>query len=158
MKVILTGLLISVLLAKIAVANELPADKYLSQLLKAHDFKCALKSGYQVKFDGDSIEEGVSKFASKPEESVINIVQLNIKEGSALLVGNSGSSPLELLVGESGLTFLEKTDSGNVNLYKIFSNKYERKFFFVNSRHPQLSSVKAVSMPSQYYGSCEVLN
>ena len=134
------------------------SEQALQELIKAKDFKCMLKSGYQVKFDGSSVDGRESEFSSNPEDSTINFAQLDLIKGTALLVGNAGSSPLEVFVGETGLTFLEKTDNGNIVVYKIFANKYDRKYFFVNSRHPQISAAITISLPSQYYGSCKITN
>lgn len=95
-------------------------------------------------------------WSSDPKDSMMTIDSINIKEGTARLIGNAGAEDLIVLISSSGLNFIERTPSGNINLTTIFSTKIKgtNKYPVVESRHIGTSWTP---MPSQYYGEAEIL-
>ena len=69
----------------------------------------------------------------------------------------SGATDVRIVVANStGLTFAEVTDSGNANFTTVFaaySASGSDRFVVVTSRHQDILG----PFPSQYHGTCEIL-
>ncbi|SMX25241.1 hypothetical protein [Boseongicola aestuarii] len=83
---------------------------------------------------------------SKAEDFVLNFTFDTITN-DAFLVGNNGVSPVFLVEGEKGITFLEVLSTGAVQTTTIAFDGGA-----VHSRH---SIISGALMPTQYYGFCE---
>jgi len=82
---------------------------------------------------------------------------IDAKAGKARIVGNVGAGDVLVLVTIAGLTFVEQTAFGNVNLTTVFAaydSPSSRRFVAVSSRHQNLNG----PFPSQYHGTCSVLD
>ena len=71
---------------------------------------------------------------------------LNSKTQKAYLLGNAGSSEVQVIPNIDGISFVEITDSGNVMVTAITTSGES-----VHSRNGILSDQL---VPSQYYGKC----
>lgn len=130
----------------------------LDLLLKAKTIRCKIKEGSTTTFNGKetSFEKGL--FSKTPEDNIVTYTNLNLKEGVALVVGNAGSDELAIRMGESGLNFIGFTGSGAMVTATVFSNRESSGgYFYVMSRHTQLSFGETTSMPSQWIGTCKVI-
>ena len=80
---------------------------------------------------------------------------IDLKEGQALMMGNQGTEHLSVILSEAGLTFLEKTASGGLNITTVFANQRPgtERFAAVHSRH---TFIAGHPLPSQYHGTCVV--
>jgi len=72
---------------------------------------------------------------------------IDAKNSAAYLVGNNGSSRVQAVSGDGGITFIEITAGGN-----IMTTTVDSKGVSVHSRHTQ---IEGEVVPSQYYGACE---
>ena len=98
--------------------------------------------------------------ATKTQEFSFQIDAINASEGTARIIGNAGADDLTVLLSSGGLSFLEATPGGNLNLTSVFRPHTDTdRLAAVHSRHianfvpgvPQ-----AQPYVSQNYGYCEV--
>ena len=83
------------------------------------------------------------------------IAAIDLAKGNAQLVGNLGASPLIVIRGSDGISFIERTPSGNMNVTTVYTTKIKAGgFAAVHSRHV---GSPGDPMISQYLGSCEGL-
>ena len=66
--------------------------------------------------------------------------------GEAFIIGNLGLSPVKVLTGTKGITFIEQLDSGAVQSTTVSKSTWKA----VHSRHTFIFDL----FPSQYYGAC----
>ena len=130
----------------------------LSQLLNAKTIRCSIEEGYTSTFDGKkrSFEKGA--FSKKPEDSITTYAKIDLKQGAAIVIGNAGTDDIIVRPGEVGLNFIDFTDVGAMITSTVFSNRYpDGDYFFVTSRHSQLSFGEVTSLPSQCTGKCKII-
>jgi hypothetical protein len=75
--------------------------------------------------------------------------------GKARLIGHAGAEDVVVWASRTGLTFVERTAGGNVNLTTVFARQIEGDFVYVHSRHVLLLGEP---LPSQYHGTCKRLD
>jgi hypothetical protein len=91
---------------------------------------------------------------SDTQEFSFKIDTIDLKKRSARLVGTGGSALVSLLSSAVGVTVIEQTPLGNVNITTVFAfGQQNRTFFAVHSRH--IGDPTAPPTVSQNYGSCE---
>jgi len=80
---------------------------------------------------------------------------IDLKDRSAQMMGNGGRQSVAAIATGSGVTFLESTESGNLNVTTVFAGFAENsdKFLAVHSRH---FFAMGQARPSQYHGTCSV--
>ncbi len=130
----------------------------LSRLLNAKTIRCNIEEGYTSTFDGQkrSFEKGA--FSKNPEDSILTYIKIDLEQGSALVVGNAGTDDIIVRPGATGLNFIDFTNAGAMMTSTIFSNRYpDGGYFFVTSRHSQLSLGDTTSLPSQWIGKCKII-
>lgn len=101
-------------------------------------------TSYTCKFTLEATPNGLSKQA-KPFELRF-VVDTSTKK--AYLIGNAGSSEVEIIPNIDGISFVEITGSGNVMVTAI-----TRSGEAVHSRNGIMFKEL---VPSQYYGSCAI--
>ena len=85
-------------------------------------------------------------------EIVFDLV--NHETGTARLVGNAGTAPVIAISGGGGVSFIEITPIGNVNMTTVYAwRNAEFGFVAVMSRHTTVGGPS----PSQLQGSCRIL-
>jgi hypothetical protein len=100
--------------------------------------------GKTVKVEPDNSHSGTSHFDS-----------IDLQTKTARLIGNAGAGDVSILLGVSGLTFIEQTGAGNFSFTTIFPfyKQNTTEFIAVTSRHMNL--IKYL-LPFQYHGTCKV--
>ena len=77
--------------------------------------------------------------------------------GSArIIVGNIFSGDVLVKMTGAGITFIEESLNGNLSITTVFANvsSVNQRFIAVSSRHLRLMNGP---FPSQYYGTCTIL-
>jgi hypothetical protein len=142
-------LLVGILLAGIAAQVDAEGADTFEQLLRARSMKCLFHDGSLGDFQKGKLE--VKKLR---EEMTIDFDAIDLKAGTARSLGENGASNETVLATPTGLTFIEKTGSGNVVVTTVFATKRtSQDFIAVMSRH---MSMLGTVVPSQYYGTCRV--
>ena len=107
-------------------------------------FAFAETSTYICNYTSYSNQQGNHKVKNKFELTFL----LDNKTGKSYLLGNNGSSEVELFESTDRLAFMEITQSGNVMTTAIDS--------LLNSVHSRNLIIAGKIFPSQYYGKCKV--
>jgi hypothetical protein len=120
--------------------------------LGAKCLKCSFKEGVSTSWHAK--DKGV-KIESNQWKGDTIFDSIDIKQGKARIIGNQGSSDIILIESLSGITFIEKTDIGNMVFITVFPlyKPGTDQFCAVMSRHMNLITE---ALPSQYYGTCRV--
>jgi len=93
------------------------------------------------------------------EEVTSHFDSIDLKKGTARLIGNVGAGDVITILTAESLTFIEKTASGNLNFTTVFPfyKNNTQEFLAVTSRHLVLPNREGVSpFPSQHHGTCQV--
>lgn len=139
-----------------------PSDRSPAErvLYRSKKLVCKFKEGSVVKWTkGKPIVE-LDVFSKSSDPTTFSSIDL--KAGTAMMGGNVGSGPLDgVITTSSGVTFIELTQSGNVNITTVFTSFVEesRMFPAVHSRHVLMTPLipgfgQAAALPSQYHGTC----
>jgi len=146
-------LVISLLLISSVVSAE---DDVFSKLVKARTIRCHLGKGAFAEWKNGKVEIEISRWSKSPEACILIFDSIDLKAGKARIIGNQGARDVIALATPTGITFIEKTPAGNINVTTVFAkyNDGSGDFTFVHSRHLMLIEGP---LPSQYYGVCEIL-
>lgn len=99
-------------------------------------------TSYTCKFPAEATPKGLSKQASPLELRFV----VDVSTRKAYLMGNAGSSEVEVIPNTGGISFIEITASGNVMVTAV-TNSGEA----VHSRNGIMFKEL---VPSQFYGTC----
>ncbi len=134
------------------------AQSNLDPLLGAKTIRCTIKEGGTSTFNGKKTSFERGAFSKNPEDSVATYTKIDIKHGTALIIGNAGTDDVAVRAGEVGLNFIDFTGVGALITATIFSNRdADGNYFYATSRHTQLSFGETTSMPSQWTGICKII-
>jgi len=120
------------------------------KLVSAKCIRCEFTQGRIADFSKIKIKIENDKFGNP-----ITICSIDLKQKTAKIIGNQGSSLVHILLTPQGLTFMEQTGIGNLAFYTVFFEfkKGTKDFCSVTSRHINLPTGP---LPSQYYGYCKL--
>jgi len=141
-------LLIGMLLAGFG-ANAMDAQtKTPGPLASYKSFKCSFPT------------YATARWTDPPQASVASqtltfgISGIDAKKRQASIVGSTVTVPAALVVTQTGLTVIEQTPIGNVNITTVFvAGGTGTKFLAVHSRH--IGDTSGTPTASQNYGSCD---
>jgi len=134
-----------------ASADEI--EEVPSVVFRAFSIRCEFDRGTQASWDGGTLKLESARAGSG---GAVTFDSIDTKEGKARIVGNVGAGDVMLLVTQAGITFVEITLLGNVNVTTVFAAPYSsdrRRFAAVQSRHAEING----PFPAQYHGVCRVL-
>lgn len=97
---------------------------------------------FSCNYTSYSDQDGNHKVKNKFELNFI----VDKESGKSYLLGNNGSSEVEMLVSEGQIAFIGISKSGNIITTAIDSK--------LNSVHSRNSVLLGEILPSQYYGNC----
>ena len=140
-----------------------------SRLLQARSIRCEWGQGTQASWQGDkpSLEQG--PFGKDP---TVTFDSIDIKKGTARVIGNAGAFDVAVLRTPVGLTFIEQGREliAGLSFTTVFTSTVDRdissraeraqgrpdtsSFIAVISRHLDILGTVA---PSQYHGTCRIL-
>lgn len=131
-------------LLSIAESSEQQSDI----LFNSKTLKCEFTLGLTVDWD-----KGKPVYSESNSKMSFYFSGIDPNNETATMIGNGGSAEVVTFVNRSkGITFLEITPTGNLNLTTVFNALLDgtNKYIAVHSRH-----VKIVApLPSQYHGTC----
>jgi hypothetical protein len=121
-----------------------------SLVLNAKTIKCQIKNGSAANWDNDKIN--IEKAKNNLDIIYDNI---NLSKQTARLIGNVGSSDVMAISTGVGLTLIEQTATGGLNILTIYHSKKlkDGSFPCVFSKHIELIT----PYPQQYYGFCKII-
>ena len=128
-------------------------EKAAEALRRAESLYCKFKDGSFTSWTKGKpvVELGVMTESGDPTV----FYSIDLKAGTAKMMGNMGSSSISVILTSSGATFIEPTSSGNMNITTVFAGFVgtPKRFFAVHSRH---FFAYGQARPSQYHGICTV--
>ncbi|MBM3253435.1 MAG: hypothetical protein FJZ16_04210 [Candidatus Omnitrophica bacterium] len=140
-------------LSTISIAEENP----FKELLGAKTIKCYWGKGINANWEKGKLEiETNVEWNPKKEESYSIYDSIDIKNGTARLIGNQGATDVTVLSNAGGITFIEDIFASGFSIITVFP-KYEEnsnKFLAVMTRH---MNFMGRPLPQQYYGTAEIL-
>jgi len=139
-------LVIALLLGQLVHAD----NEAYQRLARSKSLKCTFDKGTV----GDW-RSGMLKLVSDKYKGSVQFASINVKSGSARMIGNIGAGDIVVLLTPIGITFIDTSESFNtVAITTIFGNKAKSgDYIAVTSRHFKFS----VPTPSQYHGTCKIL-
>jgi hypothetical protein len=128
----------------------------LEELLHARSIKCYWGKSVSAKLVKGTPQIEVGQWNPKKEDSYAIFDSIEIKNGKARLIAFSATD-VSVLATEGGITFIEAAPSGNLSIVTVFPIKEQgsNKFIAVMSRHMYMFGLEP--LPSQTYGTAEIL-
>jgi len=138
------------LFAILSCSGAYAADEVFERLMNTKCFKCEFGPGASASWDGPRVKVELDAF-----NNTLIYDSIDVRAGTARIIGNQGSADVLVLQTPQGLTFIETTAMGNITITTIFPEylKDGSDFIVVQSRHMNLPSGP---LPSQYHGTCKV--
>jgi hypothetical protein len=135
----------------IEVGHANAADPAFDRLIGAKTLRCTIGKGAVANYK----TWGEIEVANWGKNNTIHFDSINLKKSKARMIGNQGATDVAAFVTAQGVHFVEQTGSGNVHLMTVFAQLADRRSYkYVISRH---ISLVGRAVPSQYYGTCVVL-
>jgi len=134
----------------VAVAEEDEVAAAL-KLIRARRLHCTVGPGAVAEWKSG---KPVVSLAEWGKDAAMDFDSIDVKRGTARGLGAQGSSNEVVLATESGLSFIEQTGFGNLDIVTVSTHPIEDAYPMVESRHMQFP---AGPLPSQYHGTCRIL-
>jgi hypothetical protein len=137
-----------------ALTDSARDDDPFAALMKARTIKCFLGKGCTADWATGDPNLTIGEWRKSREESIMIFDSIDLKKGTARLIGGLGSTDVTVIASTGGITFIEKTPLGNLTFTTVFPS-YKRgtkDHIFVHSRH--MSTLKE-PLPSQWHGACK---
>lgn len=134
-------------------------ENAFERLSKAKSLKCYYSEGYTGIWDDGKLKISKGQFGTSKKESSMVFDSIDLKKGTARLIGNQGASDVMVLSTPTGVSFIEKTPAGYLMITTVFAyyKKGTDEFVCVYSRHVgSFSPLKLGPMPSQWHGTCKI--
>lgn len=131
-----------------------------ASLYSAKSLRCVLGAGIHTTWSQGIPGTKPAQFASEAAKATMVFDSIDIQRRVARLIGEIGATDVSIISDSGGLTFTERTPNGpNVTtVYPYYNNAKGGRLLMVQSRHMViLPFLMGSPAPSQYYGSCEVL-
>ena len=129
------------------------AAQAATALRRAESLYCKFKDGSFTSWTKGKPVVELDVMTESGDPTVFHSIDL--KAGTAKMMGNMGSGSIGVITTASGITFIEPTSSGNMNITTVFAGFVgnSKRFFAVHSRH---FFAFGQARPSQYHGICTV--
>ena len=128
-----------------------------ADIYNANSFKC----NYYYVAIGEIKNNKYKIETSKENKMGFSYVNIDLKNGSAQMVGNAGTEDVTAISAQpSGVHFVEMTSAGNLTMTTIYpqeigNNSLGQKLF--SSSHSRHMAMMYNSLPQQYYGQCALM-
>ena len=128
-------------------------EKAAEALRRAESLYCKFKDGSFTSWTKGKPVVELDVMTESGDPTVFHSIDL--KAGTAKMMGNMGSGSISVIPTSSAVTFIEPTSSGNMNITTVFAGFVgtPKRFFAVHSRH---FFAYGQARPSQYHGICTV--
>lgn len=140
-------------LAVVLVLPTLAAATGALEALRAvRTLKCLFNAGIVGAWDGPRVKRELTTTV----DMAYHFHDIDRAAGKASMVGSEGTRSVEVVDSAAGLTFVDRTLSGNLSFTTVFAQQLPGgNFSAVHSRHVLLMSEP---LPSQYYGICRQID
>ena len=121
-------------------------------LFQAQSIKCEWGQGTTARWN-----EGRPSLKQASWDAGIVFDSIDTQAGTARIIGNVGAGDISVMVTPVGLTFIEQTGVGGLNFTTVFKHFVEPENVArvsVTSRH---ITIFGSPFPSQYHGTCVIL-
>ena len=124
-------------------------DDDFQRLARARSLRCTFGPGAV----GDW-RAGTVKLVNDRYDATVQFDSINVKSGSARVIGNIGAGDIAVLLTRVGLTFMDTRETfETVTITTVFGRKAKSgDYIAVTSRH----FAALVPTPSQYHGTCQI--
>ena len=140
---------ILVLIGAFAVST-FAADTSTNGLIAAKTLKCWIRAGF-----GTTWKDGVPSTSSATYSSdPFFFDSINLKQGTARVIGQAGASDVKVVKSSVGITFVETAGAIITFTTVFFSGPKPDEYTVVDSRH---ASYLGTQLAEQYYGTCKVM-
>lgn len=123
-------------------------------LVHAKSIRCKFDQGTVAVYKSGTLTLKQERFG---EDNTFTFDSINPRASTARLIANAGAGDVTVLPTMGGLTFVETTTFGSVNVTTVFGDyatPSTQEYIGVTSRHV---AVLGGPIPSQYHGLCRVL-
>ena len=140
------------LLLPVMTFGETDGVDVFNSLITTKSLKCSFDAGSVGIWGSKSVKIEESHFGNGGS---VHFDSIDLKTNKARFIGNAGSTDVDILFN-SGLTFIEQSNSGNLIFTTVFPDYREgsEEFIAVMSRH--LKGLVTGVLPSQYHGTCKL--
>jgi hypothetical protein len=115
-------------------------------------FRCKFSDGQVTDFD-----RGIPRVKRSSDLTDIVFDQVDLRKGSARMIGNAGAETVRVLMGTGSLHLIEITGYGNLNITTIFYEPGESALQSIPVVHSRHVGTQRGPLPSQYLGQCSRL-
>jgi hypothetical protein len=126
------------------------------QLFAARSIRCQMTTGTQADWDSGKLKLTQTSWSGGMVTFDSIRHAAGTDAGSARIVGNSGAGDVQVKMTPAGITLIEETLFGGLNITTVFAN-YDspatQRYIAVASRHLSING----PFPSQYHGTCTIL-
>ena len=130
-------------------STPLASNEALTQLRKAHTLDCRFNLGNIADWTGNNFRIEKTKDTMR-----LYFNNIDISKSRATITENASSEEVHAFLTPRGMTFIETTMAGNMNITTVFPYHGGRGHFpAVTSRHIMIVN----PLPSQRYGACKIL-
>ena len=144
----------------LAASSSRYEDDSFATLTRAKSLKCYFGKGCSAEWTQEGVRtELLEKFSDDPFQNSMVFDIVDLEKGLAKKVMRSGGTFDARVMKIGGqLTFIETWADGDIAITTIFPKKDKNtgKYLLVHSRHNSFP-MDRMPIPSQYYGTCEVL-
>jgi hypothetical protein len=151
-------IIITLVLAINTFAEEDSNDINLyEKLLNAKTLKFVSKKSCTANWEKGKPELSVDSEVTEIEFPNLIFDSIDLKKATARLIGNQGATDVKVIANLAGLTFIEQTGLGSINITTVFSSCIEgtEDYIAVHSRHIDLG---IIPLPSQTHGICKIID
>lgn len=120
-----------------------------SQLRNARSLKCHFGSGTATQWTGSK-----PKVSNAQNDQDVQFDSINLKNGTARLIGNVGAADIKALPTQIGISFIESTPAVFDTTTVLAVIGEDKEFLAVDSRHVLLLGTP---LAEQYFGTCRIL-
>ena len=133
------------------VTSHVFGSEAFERLMSAKSLKCVYGPGAVASWKNSKVK------VDKDDFNGASIVydSIDLATGNARMIGGIGAADVLVFATGSGLTFIERTGSGNINITTVFARYVDgtTDFVVVTSRHVLIQDTP---LPSQYHGTCTI--
>jgi hypothetical protein len=123
----------------------------IEKLQTTKTFRCLFTLTVSASMDRDTPQAALNR-----DRMELVFDQVDLRMGTARLIGNVGAEDVSVIAGEESITFFERTGTGNVQVTAIYmAQDSGGAFKAVHSRHTAM--LGGIPIASQMYGSCRPL-
>jgi hypothetical protein len=133
-----------------ASAGSAEGADLLTRLHAAKSLRCELGKGSQASWEGGALK---LKEVEWGEGGTVVFDSIDPVAGKARMIGNLGAGDVAASATSAGLTFIEQTGLGSVNVMTVFARTSGGRFIAVLSRHQLWEDPR----PSQFHALCSIL-